>query len=170
MVRYPKASAGPDIEAVNRVGALDVLAAHGHDVLIVAVGVMARPCMEGAAELASHGVGVTVVSPDWVLPVDPALLKLAGRFETVVTVEDAARGVGGAITRACADARITATVRTLGPPGRVPGPRRSRCPARPGRAGCPRNQAGGAGPDGRRGSRQDGRSGGRVVGELREAI
>jgi 1-deoxy-D-xylulose-5-phosphate synthase len=116
VVRYPKASAGPDIEAVDRIGALDVLAAHGHDVLIVAVGVMARPCMEGAAELASHGVGVTVVSPDWVLPVDPALLKLAGRFETVVTVEDAARGVGGAITGACADARITATVRTLGLP------------------------------------------------------
>jgi 1-deoxy-D-xylulose-5-phosphate synthase len=116
VVRYPKASAGPDIEAVDRIGALDVLAAHGHDVLIVAVGVMARPCMEGAAELASHGVGVTVVSPDWVLPVDPALLKLAGRFETVVTVEDAVRGVGGAITGACADARITATVRTLGLP------------------------------------------------------
>jgi 4-hydroxy-3-methylbut-2-en-1-yl diphosphate reductase len=82
----------------------------------VARGCGAATYLEAAAELASYGVGVTVVSPDWVLPVDPALLELAGGFETVVTVEDAARGAGGAIARACADARITATVRTLGLP------------------------------------------------------
>jgi 1-deoxy-D-xylulose-5-phosphate synthase len=118
VVRYPKASAGADIEPVGQVGGLDVLAGYGRQVLLVAVGAMAGPCVAAARDLVAAGVGVTVVDPGWVLPVDPALIELADRFDTVLTVEDATRvgGVGAAVAQACADAGVTAAVRNLGLP------------------------------------------------------
>jgi len=118
VVRYPKASAGADVEPVGQVGRLDVLAGNGHDALLVALGAMAGPCVAAARDLAAAGVGVTVVDPGWVLPVDPALVELADRFDNVVTVEDATRvgGVGSAVAQACTDAGVTAIVHNLGLP------------------------------------------------------
>ncbi|WP_440073657.1 1-deoxy-D-xylulose-5-phosphate synthase [Streptosporangium sp. OZ121] len=120
-IRYPKASVGPDIVALRRLGGaggVDVLAENGDRVLLVAVGSLAGPCVAAAAQLRHHGVGATVVDPRWVDPVHPALVELAASHGLVVTVEDGLRtgGVGAAVATACADADLDTPVRALGLP------------------------------------------------------
>ncbi|MGS2646833.1 1-deoxy-D-xylulose-5-phosphate synthase [Streptosporangium sp. G12] len=120
-IRYPKASVGPDIVALRRLGGaggIDVLAENGDRVLLVAVGSLAGPCVAAAAQLRHHGVGATVVDPRWVDPVHPALVELAASHDLVVTVEDGLRtgGVGAAVATACADADLDTPVRALGLP------------------------------------------------------
>ncbi|ALG12283.1 1-deoxy-D-xylulose-5-phosphate synthase [Kibdelosporangium phytohabitans] len=105
VVRYPKATAGPDIPAVRRTGHCDVLReTPAAQVLLVAVGPLAAACLEAADELAEHGVPVTVVDPRWIAPVDPSLLKLAGKHRLVVAVEDTTTpgALGGRIAQALA--------------------------------------------------------------------
>ncbi|MCU1649899.1 MAG: 1-deoxy-D-xylulose-5-phosphate synthase [Pseudonocardia sp.] len=121
VVRYPKASAGPDIAAVTRMDGLDVLHRGRHrslDVLIVSYGALAPVCLDAARRLDEHGIGVTVVDPRWALPVNPALVHLAARHDLAVTVEDGARtgGLGTALAAACADTDVDTRVRTLGLP------------------------------------------------------
>ncbi|MCW2811935.1 MAG: dxs, partial [Friedmanniella sp.] len=41
-----------------------------------------------AARLSDQGIGVTVVDPVWVLPVNGALLSLAAEHQLVITIED----------------------------------------------------------------------------------
>ncbi len=78
VVRFPKGPPAAELEAVGRVGGGDVLVRSGaQDVLLVAVGAMAGTCVEVAERLGDQGVGVTVVDPRWVKPVDPALVELA---------------------------------------------------------------------------------------------
>jgi 1-deoxy-D-xylulose-5-phosphate synthase len=88
-IRYPKATVGPDIPALGRIGQCDILrddpAAQG---LLIAVGPLAAPCLAAAEELAAHDVGVIVIDPRWIAPLDPALLTLAGAHRLVLTVED----------------------------------------------------------------------------------
>ena len=80
VVRFPKGPPNADIEAVDRVGGVDVLVRTGaRDVLIVSAGAMAPTCVEVADRLQAQGIGVTVVDPRWVKPVDPALVDLAAR-------------------------------------------------------------------------------------------
>jgi 1-deoxy-D-xylulose-5-phosphate synthase len=101
-LRFPKASVDDDIVAVDRIGDMDVLRRDdSSDVLIVAVGPQAAVAIDVADRLAAQGVGVTVVDPRWVLPVDAALPALAAAHEQVVVIEDgvAAGGVGTAIAR-----------------------------------------------------------------------
>jgi 1-deoxy-D-xylulose-5-phosphate synthase len=118
VVRYPKASAGPDIPAIRQYCGVDILARYGRDALLVATGAMAGPCVAAARWLDGHGVRVTVADPGWVMPPDPALVTLAGQHRVVLAVEDAARvgGAGTALAQACADAQVTTPVHTLGLP------------------------------------------------------
>ena len=121
VIRFPKADAGPDIEAATRMSGVDVLyraAGRPLDVLIVAAGVMAGRCLEAAADLDRLGIGVTVVDPRWLLPVNPHLTHLADRHRLVVTVEDGVRtgGLGTALALACSDAGVATPVRVLGLP------------------------------------------------------
>ncbi len=121
VLRFPKASAGDDVPAVDRIGGMDVLhrsPGRSTDVLLVAVGVMGTACVAAAAELERRGVGVTVVDPRWVKPVDPALPALARAYDHVVTVEDGNRvgGAGAALAQALADAGVSTPVRNLGIP------------------------------------------------------
>ncbi|MFE0805804.1 1-deoxy-D-xylulose-5-phosphate synthase [Streptomyces sp. NPDC058812] len=127
VVRFPKGSVGADLEAVDRMGEMDVLlrkpglsrvAGGPEDVLIVAVGAMAGPCVEAASLIAAHGLGVTVVDPRWAKPLDTELLGAARRHRLVATVEDNGRvgGVGDAVARMLRDAEITTPVVTLGLP------------------------------------------------------
>ncbi|TWP46907.1 1-deoxy-D-xylulose-5-phosphate synthase [Lentzea tibetensis] len=89
VVRYPKASVGPDIPAVRRVGHFDVLTEQPDaDVLLVAVGPLAEPCLAAAAELAGHGVRASVVDPRWIAPLDQHLVQHAAGFRLVMAVED----------------------------------------------------------------------------------
>jgi 1-deoxy-D-xylulose-5-phosphate synthase len=120
VVRFPKGAALPDIAAIERVGDVDVLARRGPagDVLLVSVGALAPTCLDVADRLADQGIGVTVVDPRWVKPVDPAIVEFAGTHRMVVTVEDGVRigGVGSAVTQALQDAGVDVPVRVFGTP------------------------------------------------------
>jgi 1-deoxy-D-xylulose-5-phosphate synthase len=121
VVRFPKASVGADIVAVDRVGTMDVLRRSGErDVLLLAVGVMAATCLEIADRLSDQGMGVTVVDPRWVIPLDPALPALAAQHRLVVTVEDNGRagGVGSAVAQQLRDAAVATPLRDFAIPQR----------------------------------------------------
>ncbi|MFI7344040.1 1-deoxy-D-xylulose-5-phosphate synthase [Streptomyces sp. NPDC050085] len=121
LLRLPKAPAGNDIDAIARMDGLDILhrsAGRPLDALLVPVGPMAQAAFEAAAWLEAQGIGVTVVDPRWVIPVNPALPALAARHRLAVTIEDNSRtsGVGSAIAQACRDARVRTPVTVLGLP------------------------------------------------------
>ena len=89
VVRFPKGPPPADIEAVGKAGGCDVLVRNGaKDVLVVAVGAMAEVGVGVAERLVAQGIGVTVVDPRWVKPVDPAIIDLAREHRLVVSVED----------------------------------------------------------------------------------
>ncbi|NGY59882.1 1-deoxy-D-xylulose-5-phosphate synthase [Lentzea sp. NEAU-D13] len=89
VVRYPKATAGPDVPAVRRVSHFDVLHETPEaEVLLIAVGPLAGPCLAAAHELAAHDVRVNVVDPRWTAPLDPHLVKYSGQHRLVLAVED----------------------------------------------------------------------------------
>ncbi len=72
VLRFPKGPPPDDIPAVDTVGGVDVLVRNGvKDVLVVAVGAMAATAVEVADRLVAQGIGVTVVDPRWVKPVEP---------------------------------------------------------------------------------------------------
>jgi 1-deoxy-D-xylulose-5-phosphate synthase len=121
VVRFPKGVVGPDLPAVDRAGGCDVLARSGpSDVLVISVGAMAGVGVDIADRLAAHGVGVTVIDPRWVKPINRTLVTLARRHRLVVTVEDNGRvgGVGAAIAQELRDAGVTVPVRDFGIPQR----------------------------------------------------
>jgi 1-deoxy-D-xylulose-5-phosphate synthase len=125
VLRFPKGAAGPDIPAVGKLGGMDVLhrpsaAANPAtaDVLLIGAGPMAGVCVDAAARLADQGIGVTVVDPRWLKPLDGALVAAAGQHRLVVTVEDNGRagGFGDAVCRLLRDAGTDTPVRTFGLP------------------------------------------------------
>ncbi|MFK0293175.1 1-deoxy-D-xylulose-5-phosphate synthase [Streptomyces sp. NPDC090442] len=124
VVRYSKGAVGPAVEAVGRVGGMDVLREAGTegrpDVLLVSVGALAPMCLEVADLLDKQGISTTVVDPRWVKPVDEALPGLAAGHRLVVTVEDNIRtgGVGSAIAQALRDAGVDVPLRDFGIPER----------------------------------------------------
>lgn len=119
VVRFPKGPPPADIEAVDHVQGLDVLARDGkRDVLVVAVGAMAGTGVEVAERLSAQGIGVTVVDPRWVKPVNPALVALAAKHQLVVTIEDngVVGGVGAVLLQTLSAAGIDVPVRIHGIP------------------------------------------------------
>jgi 1-deoxy-D-xylulose-5-phosphate synthase len=89
IIRYPRATVGPDIPATGRIGQYDVLRDDPDAVgVLIAVGPLAAACLAAADELATHGVPVTVIDPRWIAPLDPDLLKLATAHRLVLTVEE----------------------------------------------------------------------------------
>jgi 1-deoxy-D-xylulose-5-phosphate synthase len=119
-LRFPKASVGDgEIAAVDRVGGMDVLRRDTDaEVLLVSGGALAPMVLEVGERLQAQGVGVTIVDPRWVLPVDAALPALAAAHELVVTVEDngAAGGVGDAVAREVRGLGIGTPVRSFALP------------------------------------------------------
>jgi 1-deoxy-D-xylulose-5-phosphate synthase len=111
VVRFPKGAPPADVPAVGKAGGCDVLVRSGaRDVLVVAVGSMATTAVEVADRLGAQGLGVTVVDPRWVKPVDPALVDLAREHRLVVSVED--NGVQGGCGASLLQALAAADVRT----------------------------------------------------------
>jgi 1-deoxy-D-xylulose-5-phosphate synthase len=79
------------------------------DVLVVGIGSMASVGAEVGQRLAAQGIGVTVVDPRWVKPIDPALVRLAADHRLVVTIEDNGRvgGAGSALLQRLTDEGVT---------------------------------------------------------------
>ncbi|RAY11654.1 1-deoxy-D-xylulose-5-phosphate synthase [Actinomadura craniellae] len=125
-LRFPKGPAIEDVEAIDQIGGMDVLARHtganGASVLVVAAGSMAAPAVEVADRLSAQGIGVTVVDPRWVKPLDPALVEAAREHRMVAVVEDNGRvgAVGDAVARLLRDAEVDTPVRTFGIPQEFP--------------------------------------------------
>ena len=128
VLRFPKASVGGEVAAMERRGTVDVLrrpaAPETADVLLVTVGAFAELGMAAADRLTDQGIGVTVVDPRWVLPVPDALVELAAEHRLVVTVEDGGRhgGFGWALAAALRDADLDVPLRDIGVPQEFHGP------------------------------------------------
>jgi 1-deoxy-D-xylulose-5-phosphate synthase len=120
IVRLPKgAPPAEDIPAVDKAGSCDVLVRRGsRDVLMVAPGAMAATAVEVADRLTDQGIGVTVVDPRWVKPIDPALVPLAREHRLVVTVEDNGRigGFGANLLQVLTDEGVRTPFRLHGIP------------------------------------------------------
>jgi 1-deoxy-D-xylulose-5-phosphate synthase len=122
VLRYPKGTVGAEVEAVGQLGSMDVLhrpdGGGPPDVLLIGAGPMAGVCLDTAGRLADQGIGVTVLDPRWVKPVDLAVAEAARQARLVVTVEDngVAGGFGDAVCRLLREADVQTPVRTFGLP------------------------------------------------------
>jgi 1-deoxy-D-xylulose-5-phosphate synthase len=119
VIRYPKATAGPDIPAVRQIGDIHVLREdQDASVLLVSVGPLAGASLAAADRLAALGIGVTVVDPRWIAPLDPALLAMCARHQLVLAVEDTnvTGSLGGRLAAAAAADGLTAPVLSLALP------------------------------------------------------
>ncbi|HTB54533.1 MAG TPA: 1-deoxy-D-xylulose-5-phosphate synthase [Trebonia sp.] len=122
LLRWPKGTIGVEAEAVGKLGAMDVLAVPADgaakDVLLLGAGPMAVTCVEVANRLQDHGIGVTVVDPRWVKPVDEAVIEAARAHRLVAVVEDNGRagGFGDAVARLLRDHDVDVPVKTFGLP------------------------------------------------------
>jgi len=119
VVRYSKEAVPDDIPAVEVVDGLDVLLRADTApprVLVVGFGQLVGTALEVGRRLVDHGVGVTVVDPVWALPVNPALLRLAGEHELVVTVEDngVVGGCGARLAQELRRAGVATPLREFG--------------------------------------------------------
>jgi 1-deoxy-D-xylulose-5-phosphate synthase len=122
VIRYPKGTPAAEAEAVGKLGTMDVLSAPAdasqRDVLLLGAGPMAITCVAVASRLKDHGIGVTVVDPRWVKPVDEAVIDAARQHRLVAVVEDNGRsgGFGDAVARLLRDHDVDTPVKTYGLP------------------------------------------------------
>ncbi len=122
VLRFPKGTVGGETEPVATLAGMDVLARPAGqaapDVLLIGAGPMAGLCVAAAGRLADQGIGVTVLDPRWVKPVNPAIAGVARQARLVVTVEDngVAGGFGDAVCRLLRDADVTVPLKTFGLP------------------------------------------------------
>ncbi|HRD60955.1 MAG TPA: 1-deoxy-D-xylulose-5-phosphate synthase [Nocardioides sp.] len=122
VLRFPKGPPPADIPAVDRIGGVDgvdVLVRDGAtDVLVVAVGAMAETAIDVADRLGAQGIGVTVVDPRWVKPVNPVLVDLARQHRLVVSIEDNGEigGCGAVLLQTLNAAGVTTPFRLHGIP------------------------------------------------------
>jgi 1-deoxy-D-xylulose-5-phosphate synthase len=120
VVRWPKGTVGAEAEAIGKLGQMDILATpaegSGRDVLLLGAGPMAVTCVEVANRLKDHGIGVTVVDPRWLKPVDEAVVGAARQHRLVAVVEDNGRagGFGDAVARLLRDHDLDVPVKTFG--------------------------------------------------------
>jgi len=119
VLRYSKDQVPPDLVPVDQVDGLDVLLRTADPrVLVVGYGPLAVTAVAVGERLADQGIGVTVVDPVWALPVNPALVRLAGTHELVITVEDngVVGGCGARLAQELRFAGITTPLREFGIP------------------------------------------------------
>jgi 1-deoxy-D-xylulose-5-phosphate synthase len=119
LVRFPKGPPPPDMETIDRLSGVDVLYRRGtKDVLVVAVGSMCETGIGVAERLIAQGIGVTVVDPRWVKPVNPVIVDLARQHRLVVSIEDNGRigGCGAVLLQTLNDAEVSTPFRLYGVP------------------------------------------------------
>jgi 1-deoxy-D-xylulose-5-phosphate synthase len=125
VIRYRKGSLPKPMPALRSVGGVDILFDEAGDpssdrVLIVGTGACAPDAIKAARRLVADGVSVTVADPQWMIPISPDLVSLAGEYDCVVSVEDGIvqGGFGWSLRDALAEARVP--VRCLGVPQGFP--------------------------------------------------
>lgn len=102
VVRFPKGSVKAPIVAHRQVDGVDVLReAATPDVTLIGLGSMAEVALAAAEKVAAEGYEVQVLDPRWVLPINPALLQLAGDSKAVAVIEDGV--VNGGVGQRIAD-------------------------------------------------------------------
>ncbi|HEX8509624.1 MAG TPA: 1-deoxy-D-xylulose-5-phosphate synthase [Propionibacteriaceae bacterium] len=117
VIRYSKDPLPADIAAVDQVAGLDILLRTEQPrVLVVAYGQLAGMGVSVGQRLSDQGIGVTVVDPVWALPVNPALVGLAGAHELVISIEDngVVGGCGSRLAQELRFADITTPLREFG--------------------------------------------------------
>jgi len=119
VLRFSKDLVPPDLVAVDQVDGLDVLLrTEDPRVLVVGFGPLAVTAVAVGERLADQGIGVTVVDPVWALPVNPALVVLAGQHELVITIEDngVVGGCGARLAQELRFAEVGTPLREFGVP------------------------------------------------------
>lgn len=120
LVRFGKGSVDENITALRRLDdGVDVLQeSSSKDVLLVAVGSMAKIAQQVSALLAAQGIGSTVIDPRWVVPVASSVVELAAAHRLVVTIEDGIRvgGIGTRIRQAMRAAQVDTALNEVGLP------------------------------------------------------
>lgn len=119
LLRFPKGPVGVDIPAFERRDGIDVLyRGESADVLLISVGAMAQIAVEAASQAYREGVGVTVIDPRWVKPLPHSLINLAGRYKSVVVLEDGIRhgGIASTISELFRDAGLEVPIHSIGAP------------------------------------------------------
>jgi 1-deoxy-D-xylulose-5-phosphate synthase len=121
VVRFPKGAIGPALPTVAERYGMDILRESGpSDVLIVSVGALAGVALEAADLLAAQGLGVTVVDPLWMKPINEGLPVMAESFGLVVTIEDGLRcgGFGTSLAQLLDESDVAVPVLNFGVPRR----------------------------------------------------
>ncbi len=120
LIRFGKGSVDQNIDAVKRLSdGVDVLReSSAKDVLLVAVGSMAKIALSVADLLAAQGIGATVIDPRWVIPVADSVVSLAADHRLVVSIEDGIRvgGIGTRIRQAMRAAQVDTALNEIGLP------------------------------------------------------
>jgi 1-deoxy-D-xylulose-5-phosphate synthase len=117
VIRYSKEALPADLHAVDSRQGVDVLVRTEQPrVLVVGIGQMATTAVSVGQRLSDQGIGVTVVDPVWVLPVNPALVELAAEHELVITIEDngVVGGCGARMAQALRFAEVATPLREFG--------------------------------------------------------
>jgi len=111
LIRYSKEQVPDDLPAVDSRDGVDVLLRTERPrVLVVGIGQLAAMAVSVGRRLSDQGIGVTVVDPVWVLPVNPALVAMTAEHELVITLED--NGVVGGCGARLAQEMRFAEIRT----------------------------------------------------------
>lgn len=120
LVRFGKGSVDENIAALRRLSdGVDVLfESASKDVLLVAVGSMAKIALQVSQLLGAQGIGSTVIDPRWVVPVADSVVELAAKHRLVVTIEDGIRvgGIGTRIRQAMRAAQVDTALNEVGLP------------------------------------------------------
>jgi len=120
LVRFGKGSVDENIAALRRLSdGVDILQeSSSKDVLLVAVGSMAKIAQQVSVLLAAQGIGSTVIDPRWVVPVAESVVQLAAAHRLVVTIEDGIRvgGIGTRIRQAMRAAQVDTALNEVGLP------------------------------------------------------
>jgi 1-deoxy-D-xylulose-5-phosphate synthase len=119
VIRLPKEQVSLDFPAVDQLDGMDILLKTEQPrVLVLGVGPLAVTAVAVGQRLSDQGIGVTVVDPVWVLPVNPALIALAADHDLVITIEDnvVVGGWGARLAQELRSAGVDAPVREFGIP------------------------------------------------------
>ncbi len=117
VVRYSKDPLPADLPAIESRDGLDVLVRTEQPrVLVVGIGQLVGTAVSVGRRLSDQGIGVTVVDPVWVLPVNPALIELAAEHELVISMEDngVVGGCGARLAQELRFAEVRTPVREFG--------------------------------------------------------